>query len=152
MFDRQMGSICACFKARRNEPALVSEFAIEEDFRRSDKFQYDGEADVDDIYKYAKSQGKADNTRILHSMVLLGFWEDQKSGKVWFFLQNFRANKYLVVVSGEYLASCSALITFAPLNESVSLKSQMEMVDAHYCETETSPEEEEQACPEEMGM
>jgi len=152
-FNQELALIRDKFK-RCGEPALVSSFAIEEDFKESGKYVYDGEVDVEKFYEYAKNVGKTEpNVKVRHSMVLLGLQEDKdEPGKVWLLLQNFWPNKYLVVVSAEYLASCFATITFVPKGKSVSLKNNLKVIEAHYCETETSPEEEEeQACLEETG-
>ena len=68
--------------------------------------------------------------------------KDEETGKLWFLLQNFWATKYLVVVSGEYMASCRAKISFLKRGGSISLKEEMQVIDAHYSETDIALEEE----------
>ena len=148
MFQWRMDELCEWFK-NTNEPALVSGFKIEQDFiKTQNKFVYDGEVDQQAYYQYGLECKKPHGIRVLHSMVMLGLKKEEPSGKVWFLLQNFWASKYLVLVSGEYLASCGAVVTFAPENVPVDLKEDVTVIDAHYMETEVGPEEEEY-CPEE---
>lgn len=134
---------------QQREPALVSRFAVEERFQENGKFVYDYEVDTEKFFAYAEKQGKPSRAMVLHSMVLIGMRKDDKSGKYWFLLQNFWPTKYLVVVSGEYMASCRALITFAPDDENVSLKNNLTVVNAHYSETETELEETRDHVPDE---
>jgi len=147
-FQRRMDEICDLFK-NTNEPALVSEFKIERDFKTPNKFVYDDEVDQQAYYDYGLECKKPHGGRVLHSMVMLGL-KKEPSGKVWFLLQNFWASKYLVLASGEYLASCGAVVTFAPKSVTVDLKENFTVIDAHYMETEVGPEEEEY-CPEESS-
>ena len=148
-FQRRMVEICDLFKDT-NEPALVTEFKIESGFTATDKFVYDGEVDQQAYYDYASECKKPKDIRVLHSMVMLGLKKEEPSGKVWFLLQNFWASKYLLLISGEYLASCGAVVTFAPKSVTVDLKENFTVIDAHYMETEVGPEEEEY-CPEESS-
>jgi len=149
-FQRRMDELCEEFK-NTNEPALVSEFMIERDFiKPQNKFVYDSEVDQQAYYQYGLECEKPHGIRVFHSMVMLGLKKEEPSGKVWFLLQNFWASKYLVLVSGEYLASCGAVVTFAPKKVPVDLKEDFTVIDAHYMETEVGPEEEEY-CPEESS-
>lgn len=79
-FQQNIQMICDKF-ARNKEPALVSEFAIERNFKSSDEFSYDGELEMEVYYDYAEQCGKSSHIRVLHSMVLLGLRKED-SGKV----------------------------------------------------------------------
>ena len=148
-FQLGMRQICHCFNTLK-EPALVSEFAIEKDFKKTDKFVYDGEVKKQLFLDYGKERGYPEGNRVFHSMVMIGLSEDKKTGKIWFLLQNFWKKDYFVVVSDEYLASCEAKVTFVPKSATVTLlKENFEMTDDIYVETETELEEECECGPEE---
>jgi hypothetical protein len=139
-FKWAMRNILKDFKSS-NEHTLVSEFKIEKGFKTPGKSKYDGEVDDKAFYDYGKECGSQCGVWVLYSMVLLGLCkDDEQTEKVWFLLQNSWAPKYLVIVSGEYLASCGARITFIEPHQSVSLIENMEVIDAHYVETKISPE------------
>ena len=132
------------------EPALVQQFAIEANFER--EVVHDREVDEAEFRAFGESKGKQ---RVLHSMVLLGVrkveTEDPGKPKVWFLLQNFWENDYFHLVSAEYLASCTATITFAPPNVDISLNEagNYSTVDGNYAETEIAFEECAPPLPEE---
>ena len=128
--------------ARLREPGLVSGFLIETAFGDARQSTFDYEVDEQNFYMYAERRGGV--KPITHSMVLIGVHHDEKTGKVWFLLQNFWRNKYFCLVSAEYLASCDAKISFVRQGEDVSLEDGHMTVDAMYVETDLDVEEGEE--------
>lgn len=147
-FKWVIAEICHNFKASQ-EPALVSGFCLEEDFKSPGKYYYHGEVKKEKLLAYGEKCKKPKGSYVKHSMVLIALYQDKGRDEVWFLLQNFWANKYLVVVSAEYLASCYASVTFLDADDNVSLPHDLVVIDAHYSETETTLEECEEDISEE---
>lgn len=123
------------------EPALVSCFPVELAFSSPDILVHDGEIDIQNFYDFATSRGKKPNTRILHSMLLIGARKDESTGKVWFLLQNWWKEKLFCAISAEYFASCTgATISFVGKTD-VFLQPGYHVVDAEYAETSIEIEE-----------
>ena len=124
-------------------PVLVSNFKVEADFKTDNKFVYDGHVDGSTFVEYGKECGKKNGRCIiLHSLVIIAMYKDEQTKKFWFLVQNFWANKYLVIMSGEYLASCGAILSMYHQEYKTSLTRGMNVIDADYAETETAMEGE----------
>jgi hypothetical protein len=121
------------------EPALVSKFLIEKNFIEGANICFDYEVEESKFDEYVTANSR--DTRVLHSMVLIGAHKEENTGKVWFLLQNCWKGKYICLVSAEYMASCQPTITFVMNNHNVALLEELESVDATYVETGGTPEE-----------
>ena len=71
-------------------------------------------------------------------------WSSKKeddNDRYWFLLQNTHEDQYFKLVTGEYLASCNANISFARAPVDMSLKDTFNFVDGEYSEAAAVLEE-----------
>ena len=136
------------------EPGLVSCFKVGAEFSQNSVLE--GTLNEIEYKKIVDAKGKAN----IHSMVLIGAYKDKypaddnvdagvwsraftwsskkedDNDRYWFLLQNTHADQYFKLVTGEYLASCKASISFAraPHGRDMSLKETFNVVDGEYSE------------------
>ena len=122
---------------------LVSEFQVEAAFKEDGRFLYDEPADPSKFVEYGAQCGKKNGGLVRHSMVIIAMYKDKEKNKFWCLIQNFWANKYFVILSGEYLASCWARFTLFDKEYKTTLPKEVKVIDAYYAERETHMEEEE---------